>query len=189
MSISQEKEKIRSEMRQKLMLQSLEDCRKKSLQVTQKLLKDDSYLNAKTIMFYVATPEELQTDSMIEHALGNGVQVLLPFVDSKLQMLKPARVRNLKDDLTKGLFGILEPSEVCRTEIDRHSIDLVLVPGLAFDQVQCRLGRGKGLYDRFLAKLPRSVTVFGLCFDFQLVPSLPVTENDIPLTRVIKNDR
>ena len=64
---------------------------------------------------------------------------------------------------------------------------MVLVPGLAFDQARYRLGRGKGFYDRFLSKLPREVVTMGLAFDFQVVEALPVTELDIPVSRVIHN--
>ena len=64
-------------------------------------------------------------------------------------------------------------------------IDAVIVPGLAFDRLNNRLGRGAGYYDRFLSTLPKNVTTVGLAFDFQLTESLPTEAHDVRLQQVI----
>ena len=66
------------------------------------------------------------------------------------------------------------------------NIDLVVVPGIAFDRLGNRLGRGGGYFDRFLAKLKkRNIPMFGLAFKFQVLKQLPVLSHDIPVTKLI----
>ena len=76
-----------------------------------------------------------------------------------------------------GLWG--------RVIVDAERIGLVIVPGVAFDIKNGRLGRGKGYYDRFLEKLPPGKTTIGLAFDFQIVKDLPKDSHDIPVSKVI----
>lgn len=84
--------------------------------------------------------------------------------------------------LASGAFGILEPKLEYRNRPERRyspeKIDLVLVPGLAFDRFGGRLGRGKGFYDRFFQKLPQKTVLVGLAFDEQLVERVPVEPHD-----------
>lgn len=85
------------------------------------------------------------------------------------------------DDLSTGAYGILEPIGPPFREYDK--IDLVIVPGVAFDSSGCRLGRGKGYYDRLLPKI--SAPKIGICFPFQLVDEIPTEELDIRMNEVI----
>jgi 5-formyltetrahydrofolate cyclo-ligase len=87
--------------------------------------------------------------------------------------------------LKLGPYGVHEPvEEKCLRLAD---LDLIIVPGLAFDKSGNRLGRGKGYYDRFLSKLPSDTQSVGLAFDFQILPFVPTTEHDVSVTRVISN--
>lgn len=86
------------------------------------------------------------------------------------------------DDLQKGAFGIMEPIGAVFT--DYATIDVAVVPGMAFDRDGHRLGRGKGYYDRFLARIPH-VYKIGLCFAWQLVDCVPTDANDIMMDCVV----
>ena len=86
-------------------------------------------------------------------------------------------------DLQRGAFGIFEPTGELFT--DYNTIDVAIIPGMAFDAKGHRLGRGKGYYDRFLAKLSPSTYKIGLCFSWQLVDYVPTDEHDIPMDEVI----
>lgn len=83
-----------------------------------------------------------------------------------------------------GAFGIMEPDTDAAFD-DLASIDVVLVPGVAFTPDGDRLGRGRGYYDRFLAKLPASTLTIGLCYPSQLLPQLPIDPWDRKLDKVI----
>jgi len=86
------------------------------------------------------------------------------------------------NDLVPGKFGILEPPKEAQ-EVEASSIDITLVPGLAFDKLCNRLGRGRGFYDQWLSQL--SGTKIGVGFDHQLLGSIPVEEHDRKLDMVI----
>ncbi len=86
------------------------------------------------------------------------------------------------DDLVKGHFGILEPSSSAPVA-DPNGLDLILVPGIAFDREGGRLGRGRGYYDRLLAGA--SAFKVGVCFDSQIVPEVPREPHDIRMDAVV----
>ena len=69
---------------------------------------------------------------------------------------------------------------------DYSTIDVIIVPGVAFDNQGNRLGRGKGYYDRFLKKIPATKKI-GICFDFQMIEQIPTEKNDIPMDDIITN--
>lgn len=72
-----------------------------------------------------------------------------------------------------------------KKQVSLKSLDLVIVPGMAFDKKGKRLGRGKGYYDRFLMKIPKDTSSFGLAFDFQILPFIPTTDIDVDVKKVI----
>ena len=185
MAIEQEKEKIRTAIREKLHAQTTKERAQKSNLIATKLQKDGAFKQATTVMFYYSTEEEVQTQGLISKALSEGKKVLLPCVDKNADEIRPVEIKNLEQDLAVGSYSIMEPKPRINSKVSMNEIDLVIVPGLAFDQARYRLGRGGGFYDRFLSKLPRNVVMIGLAFNFQIVKTLPVTELDIQVTRVI----
>jgi len=78
-------------------------------------------------------------------------------------------------------FGILEPEGESFTEL--QDIDLIIVPGVAFDKNNNRLGRGKAYYDKLLNYV--NCHKYGVCFDFQLVPNVPADQHDVKMDKVI----
>ena len=182
-----EKEKIRELMRAKLRSQPEEERVHKNQVITNQILKMKVFQQAKTILFYYALPEEVSTKQLIEEAIQMGKSAALPYVDLKAGDLWPSIIENLKADLASGNYGMMEPKPEQRRAIALEKIDLVLVPGLAFDLKGHRLGRGKGYYDRFLKTLPERVMCYGLAFDFQLLESIPVDSWDESLDQVITN--
>ncbi len=85
-----------------------------------------------------------------------------------------------KQDLAVGAYGILEPAGEAFVNFD--TIDLAIIPGMAFDAEGNRLGRGKGFYDRLLPKL--KATKIGICFGFQVAAHLPIDPYDFPMDEV-----
>ena len=87
-----------------------------------------------------------------------------------------------KESLKTGVFGILEPSEDCEA-VPESEIDLIIVPGVAFDRQLNRMGRGKGYYDRLLSTL--QAPKIGICFDFQLQDTVPTESFDKKMDMII----
>ena len=142
-------------------------------------LKDNSHFaHAQTLLLYSALSDEVPTQILIDGLAAQGKTVLLPRVVSDTDM--ELRRYSGPADLQRGAFGIFEPTGELFT--DYNTIDVAIIPGMAFDAKGHRLGRGKGYYDRFLAKLSPSTC---LCFFWQLVDHVPTDEHDIPMDEVI----
>jgi 5-formyltetrahydrofolate cyclo-ligase len=184
-----EKEILRKIMKQKLNLQKKSERRKKSRIIQEKLFSQKEFLASKCIMLYVSkgTPE-VETGPIIKKALLIGKRVLLPVTLVREKRLKPVCLEDLRQGLKKGPHGIYEPKESkTRKSIRMKDIDLAIVPGLAFDIKNNRLGHGQGYYDNFLKHIPKDTPKIGLGFRFQLFKKIPATKADIPLTKVITN--
>ena len=89
--------------------------------------------------------------------------------------------------LAAGAFGIGEPTG--RRFAAYDTIDVAVVPGLAFDAAGNRLGYGQGTYDRLLGALPRGCRKIGLCFEAQLAPAVPTEPHDIPMDFLLTENR
>ena len=145
-------------------------------------LKDNShFLHAHTLLLYSALPDEVPTQTLIDELVAQGKTVLLPRVVSDTDM--ELRRYSGPADLQQGAFGIMEPMAELFT--DYAAIDVAIIPGMAFDDEGHRLGRGKGYYDRFLAKLSPTTYKIGLCFSWQRVDHVPTDDHDIPMDEVI----
>ena len=133
------------------------------------------YASATTVMAFVGVKGEPDTDSLFARLAADGKTLVLPrMVDRAIQ---PAL---LGDGLVAAGFGLLEPAgEV----VDPTSIDLILVPGLAYTADGFRLGYGGGNYDRFLPQT-RAATV-GVCFTEQLVDAVPLEPHDLAVKTVV----
>ncbi len=170
--------------------QKKEDRLKKSRDILKKLFSMREFKNSKVIMFYAAFDGEVDTFEMIQQAQKLGKKIALPMIirNQKRKNLRPALVANLNQHLRLGSYGIKEPKRSQCPSVEVEKINLIIVPGVAFDRRNNRLGRGQGYYDRFLSEVPSSIPTFGLAFDFQIVPQLPhQPEHDVRVSRVIVN--
>ncbi len=131
-------------------------------------------------MFYSSIINEVQTDFMIKEALKEGKKIALP--QTTPYELIPRVIKNYPDDLSPGVFGILEPTEKMPI-IEKNDIDLVVVPGIAFSKDCVRLGYGKGYYDKFL-KWYNNIKI-GIAFWEQILNEVPHDKYDIPLDMII----
>lgn len=142
------------------------------------------YRRARTVMVYVALRGEPDLADLIDAAEGAGVRLCVPRVDWQTGRMTPVLVRDWSRDLVPGRYGVFEPGPGC-TVCPPGEIDLVLVPGVAFDESGGRLGRGRGFYDRFLRELEGSRTggggaeSCGVCFSAAVLPDLPMQPHDV----------
>ena len=127
-----------------------------------------------------ALPDEVPTQSLLDHLVAAGKTVLLPRVVNDTDM--ELRHYTGRHDLQPGAYGIMEP--VGRPFTEYKQIDVAIIPGMAFDREGHRLGRGKGYYDRFLSRVP-NIYKIGLCFSWQLVDSVPTDEHDIRMDETV----
>ena len=159
---------------------------KKSFQILEKLIDLGHFKKANTILFYASLPSEVDTFAMIVKAIELKKRILLPVIKPDDKTMIPIQIKTVKN-LQQGSLNIPQPIDEPSTRVSIHDIDAVIVPGLAFDKSNHRLGRGAGYYDRFLSTLPKTTVTIGLAFDFQLTDRLPVEPHDVALTTIIAN--
>jgi 5-formyltetrahydrofolate cyclo-ligase len=166
-----------------------EVVREKSAAIAKQTLELVEYKNAGTVMTYVDFRNEVQTAEIINHALQNGKRLVVPITDIPNKRLIPSQLINYPDDLTPGTWNILEPKPERVRPVAPEEIDLVIVPGVAFDTAGNRLGYGGGFYDRFLP-LTGAATVFvSLAFELQIRPNVYPHEHDVPVHLLITEER
>lgn len=168
--------RLRTTLLRRLKTQEEAERRRKSDAVRRKLLRRAVFRRAKTILCYVSLPYEVETWLLIEEMLESGKRVIVPVVQQDELIL--SELRDPVKDLAPGAFGVWEPHPRAIRPMRPEALDLVLVPGLAFDRRGQRLGHGQGYFDRLLTRLPKTTPTMGLCFDFQLVDYLPTHPHD-----------
>ena len=179
------KKQIRSKILLRLKTQKEEDRNRKSKFIKDKLFRAPVFKKAKIVMFYISFEGEVTTEEMIKKAYRLGKIVAVPVCKGNRITIRPCLLRN-KAKVKKGPYGICEPA--VKKYIKLEDLDLVIVPGIAFDKKGNRLGRGKGCYDYFLKRVTGDTASIGLAFDFQILPSLPATAQDVSVDKVISNE-
>ena len=179
------KHKIRHHIKEKLNSHSELEKTKKSGIIKGKLFNETAFKEAMVVMFYVSLKDEVNTLSMIDEAIEIGKRVCVPVIIKEEKRLIAGEIKNRISDLERQHFGIYQPREGHVKEVPLQDIDLIVVPGIAFDKNNVRLGRGHGYYDRFLCAVPNHTRTIGLAFDFQILKNLPQDSHDIPVWKTI----
>ena len=138
------KHKIRSHIKEKLNSHSdLEKSRKSGI-IKHRLFNEEAFKEAKVVMFYVSLKDEVSTMSMIDEAIKIGKRVCVPVIIKEEKRLIAGEIKDRIKDLEKQHFGIYQPKAGHVKEVPLEDIDLIIVPGIAFDKKNVRLGRGHG---------------------------------------------
>jgi 5-formyltetrahydrofolate cyclo-ligase len=157
-----------------------------SVQIRDRLKEQAIWKNAGSVLFFAPLPDELDLWPLLEAALVAGKIAALPRFNPAGKHYVACRVQNLRSEIAPGAFGIREPAARC-AGIPLDRLDLILVPGVAFDWHGQRLGRGKGFYDRLLAGT-RGVKC-GIAFDEQMVNEVPAGPSDVHMNFILTPTR
>lgn len=144
------------------------------------------YAAARTVLLYVDVRSEVRTRHFLPEALAAGKRVAVPYcVGGELELFHLERM----DELAEGTFGILEPRPGLRERpekrVDVRQVDLIMVPGVAFDRSGGRTGHGKGYYDKLLASARPDTPLVAAAFECQLFPEIPMMPHDVFMDKVI----
>lgn len=156
--------------------------RERDQKILTRLFSLPDFQQAERVLFYVSFGSEVSTHDMMRRCFG-GKQVLVPRVNG--DALHIHELSSL-DELQPGSYGILEPVAGL-PEVDPASVQVVLVPGAAFDLRGHRIGYGKGYYDRMLQGV--DALKIGVCYDRQIIDAVPNEPHDIPVDVIITNER
>jgi 5-formyltetrahydrofolate cyclo-ligase len=184
------KQNLKTEMFEKRKALSKEEIKDKSSMIKEKLYSLSEFKDAKNVLFYVSFNKEVDTHTIIKETLNekNNKKIIVPYVLKNNPILQLSEINNF-EDLKPKTFGILEPKEDKIKKFDIENVDLVIVPGIAFDKNGHRIGYGYGYYDRFLKRLDAKVKKVGLAFYFQLIDKIPEEKHDIPMDIIITEEK
>jgi len=153
-----------------------------SKNVTANFFRLAEFAAASTVLFYASFKSEVRTMPAIEQSLKMGKRVGLPLTLVSERKLQPYLITDPDCDLKSGYCSIPEPDPEKASALDPAEIDLVVVPGSAFDRHGGRLGYGGGFYDRFLAEQAPNAFRVALAFELQVIEGrLPLEPHDQPL--------
>jgi 5-formyltetrahydrofolate cyclo-ligase len=180
--LSEAKAALRRQIGAALAGMSPEKRRADSAKICAGLRELPLWQQAGSVLLFAPMPAEPDIWPLLTEAMRAGKTAALPRFAAAIQNYVAARVQDLPGDVVPGHFGIREPAARCQ-EIPLSSFDLVLVPGVAFDQQGHRLGRGRGFYDRLLAEV-RGVKC-GIAFAEQMAGKVPAGPLDVPLDLIV----
>lgn len=200
--IRQQKQLLRKEIRSKLKELSAEDISVQSSKVWERLFEMPVYKESKSIGLFLSMPShEISTDLVLQHAIQNDKTVFVPEVGknfelSDMELIQVVLSEKKRDDgkifhhdWPRNKWKIPEPpQDMPRIQAKPGDIDLLIVPGLAFDTSGGRLGQGKGYYDRFIARIKQDSkpTLVAVALEPQLVDSsIPVSHHDFIMEMVL----
>lgn len=177
--VAMEKAEIRKIVRGFKKEVSLEEKKRRSLPIMEKVEQLDAFRRATTMLLYWSMDDEVYTQDFVRKWYRQKC-LLLPCVEGDDLLL---RQYTGSESMQAGpQFGIPEPVGPVFVELDK--IEMIVVPGVAFDRQRNRMGRGRGFYDRLLKSTPNAMKV-GVAFDFQLFDSIPVESFDVPMDVVV----
>lgn len=145
------------------------------------------YQAARTVMFYIDVRAEVRTRHSLPDALASGKTIVVPWCNDQGE-LELFRLNDM-NELAIGMYKILEPKPELRQLPEKQcaaaELDIVMVPGVAFDRRGARMGHGKGYYDKLLQHARLDTPLVALAFECQFFPEIPVADHDIFMDKII----
>ena len=183
-SISGKKEKLRARVLATREALELDQVEIGAQAILERVLGLEAYRRAMLIHAYISSREnEVDTRALIDISLEQGKRVAVPVLEQGKKTMAHALIESL-DGLVDGPWGLAQPDPAKATLLEKQEeIDLVVVPGIAFDRRGHRIGFGGGFYDRFLANV--QVVKVGLCYDDLILQEIPNEPHDVPMDIVV----
>ncbi len=157
-----------------------------STKIVERFMALPEYEAAKTVMFYVDVRDEVRTRQAFPEALKSGKRIVIPYcVDGELELFHLESM----EELDVGMYKILEPKaelrDVAAKRLKPEDLDLIMVPGVAFDATGGRTGHGKGYYDKLLEHARADAPLVAIAFECQMFAEIPCESHDIYMDKVV----
>lgn len=154
-----------------------------SVEIIRKLIALPILAESKFVMSYMPYGNEVDIMPLNRWLLEKGKHLCIPRVLNPAEM-DAVQINSLGKDLIKSGFGISEPSKEC-DHVDISKIELILVPGVAFDRQRNRMGHGRGYYDRFIEKCENNIFTIGIAYGFQVLNNIPYDLHDKKMNVIV----
>lgn len=178
--IRREKLKIRREM-------NIEEKSNYDKIIKDKFFESSFYKESENIFIYISYDSEINTKDIITRAIKEGKKIYVPRTEFSTKLMNAVIIENF-DNLVESRYGILEPKKD-EPFIDPNDLDLIVVPGVAFDKNGGRVGYGAGYYDRYFKRINNEnkskIVKLALAYDFQLMDKVPTDEEDVLIDAVM----
>jgi 5-formyltetrahydrofolate cyclo-ligase len=177
------KKELREQVRATLAEINPDEQAVRSARCTDLLVQTPEYGRSEVVMVFLSLPSEIDTTALVLRSWQDHKRVLAPRVSWEQRRMMPTEIRSLTRDLVESSMGLREP--ISGAPIPVSIIDMVIVPGLAFDVQGNRLGRGRGFYDRFLAHPEFQGITCGFAFEEQFLQEVPSDPLDRPVSMLV----
>ncbi|NMB26820.1 MAG: 5-formyltetrahydrofolate cyclo-ligase [Tissierellia bacterium] len=184
-----DKKVLRKKMLEKRSQLSLEKIEEKSKIIANNLFNLNQYKKANFIFSFISFKDEVNTHEIIKKSISIGKRVGVPIPVPKTKELKVSELIDFDKELDLGFYNILTPKDKYIRIVPPQLVDLVLVPGVAFDKRGYRVGYGGGYYDRFFNNINKDIIKIGLCYEMQILSEVPKNSHDIPIDFILTEKR
>lgn len=178
-----EKKEIRNLILNKRNNLKLKEKSLKDESIFKTLIENDLYKTSKNIFIFINYGSEVETKKIINKAIQDGKKIYVPKTIKESKEMRAIEIKSL-ENLKEDKFGILEP-ENFEGEINKNELDLIIVPGAAFDRRGNRIGYGGGYYDRYFSDLEINIKKVALSYELQLVKNIVSEKYDIKVDFII----
>lgn len=175
------KRELRKEMIRLRSMLSKTEVKQKTEKIHRILLQHEAVKQAQAILVYLNFGDEIDTRCLIDTWLKEERKVYVPVMKPKTKTIVPVRIDGGFRELPTNSYGIQEPPLEGAETAAYEELDLVLVPGLAFDRQGNRLGYGGGYYDRLLPQLRNDADTIAVGYEFQVIEQVPIGPFDYPI--------
>ena len=183
------KSEIRSDIAAILNALSDSEIKEKTKEIENRLFEFANFLESKIALLYINNSCEVISLDIIKRCFDLYKIVVLPAPNTNQYEMKLMKIDNIDKDLKPGIEGILEPdADHCKI-VPIESIDIAIIPGVAFDEKGGRIGSGDGYYDKLIPKLPITTRKVALAFESQILPQMPVESHDKHVDIIITDKR
>ncbi|WP_051331045.1 5-formyltetrahydrofolate cyclo-ligase [Aneurinibacillus terranovensis] len=158
-----------------------------SNEIVRRLLTCETVQRADVIMAFLSFGTEVNLDRFIDECYKAGKRVYLPKTLVKERKIEPCRFTGW-EGLTTGSYGIREPGSLPSIDWQRETIDVIIMPGVAFTKRGERIGYGGGYYDRFLSRFPEVPPLFAACYQMQIVSDMACEPHDIRMQKIVTEE-
>lgn len=187
MDIFNEKKALRKDILTKRKNIDTAEKEKMDKEILDRFFESKYYKEAENIFIYISYDSEIDTSEIIDKAFKDGKKIYVPRTEFETRLMDAVEITSF-DNLIKSSYGILEPS-IEDSHINPNELDLIVVPGVAFDRNGGRMGYGAGFYDRYFKKINKDnikrIVKLALAYDFQVLEEVPMNVQDVPVDFII----
>lgn len=178
-----DKQQLRKQFKTQLCKMSAQQRSELSQIACKKLVETEEFRSADTIMAFLSLPHEIDTAPFILCAWQRSKTIAVPKISWQQRHMIPVQINSLETGIATEAGGLRNP--VTGLPVPLEDIDLIVAPGIAFDNQGNRLGRGGSYYDRFFSHEKLRAIKCGFCFSEQVVENVPTFEHDKPVDMLV----